>query len=85
MNSSVLTSRLDRLGAGVSFACAIHCAIMPFVIALMPFIGYTFLADERLENIIVGLSVALAAATSGQASALTANAASWSYLERLSS
>jgi hypothetical protein len=61
MNSAVLTSRLDRLGAGISFACAIHCAIMPFVIAILPFVGYSFLANERLENMIIGLSILLAA------------------------
>ena len=60
MSHETRTSHIDRIGAGVSFVCAIHCALMPFVIALLPFAGHSFLADERLENIIVAISIALA-------------------------
>jgi hypothetical protein len=58
MNATV--SRIDRLGSGVSFLCAIHCAIMPFVVAHLPLAGSAFLADERLEWSIVGVSIILA-------------------------
>jgi hypothetical protein len=33
---------------------------MPFVIALLPFAGHSFLADGTLENIIVAISITLA-------------------------
>jgi MerC mercury resistance protein len=60
MSSATRTSHIDRIGAGVSFVCAVHCALMPFVIALLPFAGHSFLADGRLENIIVAISITLA-------------------------
>jgi MerC mercury resistance protein len=40
MSSATRTSHIDRIGAGVSFVCAVHCALMPFVIALLPFVGH---------------------------------------------
>jgi hypothetical protein len=53
-------SRIDRLGAGVSFLCAIHCAIVPFAATVLPLVGLGFLADERTERIVLITSVALA-------------------------
>ena len=52
--------RVDRLGAGVSFLCAIHCAILPFAATVLPLLGFGFLADARLERVIVFVSIALA-------------------------
>jgi MerC mercury resistance protein len=40
----------DRIGATASFLCAIHCAALPFVLALLPFVGLEFLADHRFER-----------------------------------
>lgn len=40
----------DRVGATASFLCAIHCAVLPFVLALLPFVGLEFLADHRFER-----------------------------------
>lgn len=40
----------DRVGATASFLCAIHCAALPFVLALLPFLGLEFLADHRFER-----------------------------------
>ena len=40
----------DRLGATASFLCAIHCALLPFVLALLPVLGLTFLASHRFEE-----------------------------------
>jgi predicted membrane channel-forming protein YqfA (hemolysin III family) len=53
-------SHVDRLGAGVSFLCAIHCAILPFAATILPLLGFGFLADARLERMIVIVSIALA-------------------------
>lgn len=54
---------LDRLGASLSFACAIHCALQPLLLALLPLIGLGFLLDERLESIFLACSILLASAT----------------------
>ncbi|WP_426689235.1 MerC domain-containing protein [Rhodanobacter ginsengiterrae] len=51
----------DRVGATASFLCAIHCALLPFVLALLPLIGMEFLADHRFERIFVLCACVLAA------------------------
>lgn len=41
---------LDRLGATGSLLCALHCALLPVVIALLPSIGLAGLLGERVEQ-----------------------------------
>lgn len=50
----------DRVGAMASFLCAIHCALLPFVLALLPLVGLQFLADHRFERAFVLLACVLA-------------------------
>ena len=40
----------DLAGMVASVACAIHCAAMPFVIAYLPSLGLSFLADEAFHK-----------------------------------
>lgn len=40
----------DWLGVVASIGCAIHCAAMPFVIAYLPAMGLSFLADEGFHK-----------------------------------
>ena len=40
----------DWLGMVASIGCAIHCAAMPFVIAYLPLLGLSFLADEAFHK-----------------------------------
>jgi hypothetical protein len=56
-------SKIDRLGAGVSFVCAIHCAIVPFAATVLPLLGFGFLADERIERTVLITSIGLASAS----------------------
>ena len=66
MTDSVQTSTsrwwhvADRVGATASFLCAIHCAALPFVLALLPFVGLEFLADHRFERGFVFFACSLA-------------------------
>lgn len=53
-------SLADRIGATASFLCAIHCAALPFVFALLPFLGLEFLADPRFERGFVTFACVLA-------------------------
>jgi hypothetical protein len=53
-------SLADRIGAMASFLCAIHCAALPFVLALLPLLGLGFLADHRFERGFVMFACALA-------------------------
>jgi hypothetical protein len=50
---------LDRAGAVASLTCAVHCALMPLVITLLPLMGLSFLADERMEWALLGVSALL--------------------------
>ena len=47
--SRLKMGKLDRAGATASFLCAIHCALMPLVITLLPLLGLSFLASEPVE------------------------------------
>ncbi len=50
----------DRIGVSASFLCAIHCAALPFVLAVLPLLGLSFLADHRFERGFVLFASALA-------------------------
>ncbi|MEP6939554.1 MAG: MerC domain-containing protein [Rudaea sp.] len=52
----------DRVGATASFLCALHCAALPFVVALLPALGLSFLADHRFERIFILCASGLALA-----------------------
>jgi MerC mercury resistance protein len=53
----------DRLGAVASFLCALHCAALPFVFALLPALGLGFLADHGFERGFIICASLLALAT----------------------
>jgi len=58
MKTSLL-GKLDRVGLTASALCAIHCAVMPFVITLLPLIGLEFLSSIWVEIALVVLSVTI--------------------------
>ncbi|HVT32596.1 MAG TPA: MerC domain-containing protein [Rhodanobacteraceae bacterium] len=53
----------DRFGASASFLCAVHCALLPLVIAALPAIGLGFLANHRFERGFIAFASALALTT----------------------
>lgn len=53
----------DRLGAMAAFLCAIHCALLPFVLALLPLLGLGFLGTHAFERNFVLFACLLATAT----------------------
>jgi len=57
----------DSLGIIASVGCAIHCAAMPFVIAYLPALGLSFLADEAFHKwmALVCFLIAIAAFVPG--------------------
>ena len=57
---SAFHQTLDKAGAGMSAACAIHCILMPFVIGILPVLGLGFLADHEVEIAFVSFSILLA-------------------------
>jgi len=48
--ASVTSTWKDWMGIVASVGCAIHCAAMPFVIAYLPSLGLSFLADEAFHK-----------------------------------
>jgi hypothetical protein len=49
---------LKKLGVAATAACAVHCAVTPFL-TLLPLIGLSVLADERIEWALLGSSLVL--------------------------
>jgi hypothetical protein len=45
-----LAGAADRLGAAASLLCAVHCAALPFLLALLPALGLGFLASHGFER-----------------------------------
>lgn len=51
----------DWLGMAASIGCAIHCAAMPMVIAYLPALGLSWLADEGFHRWMAAICFGLAA------------------------
>lgn len=63
-SSPSLFARLaDRFGATASLLCAVHCALLPLVIAVLPALGLGFLADHRYERAFIAFASLLALTT----------------------
>jgi len=54
---SIHAAWLDHLGMTASLACAIHCAVLPFVISMLPLWGIGFLANDWVELSMIILSL----------------------------
>lgn len=59
-SSSWLLRTVDRFGAGASFVCAVHCAALPIVIALLPAIGLGVFANHAFERGFIAVAALLA-------------------------
>jgi hypothetical protein len=60
---SLFARLADRFGATASFLCAVHCAVLPLVIAALPALGLSFLADHRYERAFIAFASLLALTT----------------------
>lgn len=59
-----LVGRLaDRFGATASFLCAVHCAALPLILAALPALGLSFLANHRFERGFIAFASVLATTT----------------------
>lgn len=59
--------RLDWLGAGASFVCALHCAALPILLALTPFVSTHWLASHTFDTWAVSIALVFGAAVIGAA------------------
>ena len=60
MKFNLNSQLLDKVGMSASVACAIHCALLPIVLTLLPIIGLEFLANPAIELGMIALSLSLA-------------------------
>ncbi len=51
--------KLDKAGATAAFVCAVHCAVMPFIITVLPLLGLGFLSSEPVEWGLLACSAVL--------------------------
>ncbi len=56
-------SRIDRVGASLSLACAIQCMMAPLLLSLLPLSGLRPLMENAVETLFVIASVGLAVAS----------------------
>lgn len=62
-SSSPYARFADRFGATASFLCALHCAALPLVIAVLPALGLSFLANHAFERAFIVFASTLALAS----------------------
>ena len=63
MPSGLQTGTFDRVGAGLSMICALHCLVSPLVIGLASAIGVGLLFSEFVEGILIVSALGLASFT----------------------
>jgi len=51
---------LDRLGMSASLACAVHCAVLPLLLAALPAIGLAWLDSAWVDWTMVALTAVIA-------------------------
>lgn len=44
----------DALGIGISIACAIHCAVLPLMVTVLPVFGTEFIDHTGFEYLMIG-------------------------------
>ena len=55
-----ILNNVDRVGAVVSFACAVHCLALPLCLSVLPLLGLGFLASEGFEVGMIGFALLFA-------------------------
>jgi len=61
MKTLIKSGRLDQLGMTASIACAVHCAVLPLAITVLPLVGLEFLANIWVEIVMICLSLMIGA------------------------
>jgi len=65
MKVNKLSVALDKIGIFASSLCAIHCAVVPLIITLLPLSGLGFLASERLEISMIAIAIVIGSVSLG--------------------
>ncbi len=59
MEMNEYSSRLDHAGMTASILCAIHCAIVPLLLTVLPLAGLGFLANPLIEWSMIILALCI--------------------------
>lgn len=51
--------KISKIGIWASYACAVHCVLMPFVGGLLPFVGLGFLTNHWVETGFIFFSIVI--------------------------
>ena len=57
INQLFTTAAGDKAAIGLSFACALHCLVVPFFLAIFPFSALSGLGDERIHLSLLALII----------------------------
>jgi hypothetical protein len=57
--------RVDQIGMWASGACAVHCLLMPLLLALFPVLGHALEWSAESEAVFVGCALVLSALSLG--------------------
>ena len=57
---------LDALGIGASLACAVHCALLPLLLTVLPLLGSHMLENKKLEYGLLSFSFLIGCASLGR-------------------
>jgi hypothetical protein len=60
MNNTSLNARIDFIGITASTLCAVHCAITPLLLSILPLIGAEFLDNPMVEYTLIFSSMTIA-------------------------
>lgn len=67
MESNILKRMsLDTVGIGASLACAVHCALLPLLITVLPLLGTHILENESLEYGLLAFSFGIGSLALGR-------------------
>ena len=56
---------LDRIGISASLLCAVHCALLPLALVLLPLAGAHILLDGSIELVMIVVSATVGVASLG--------------------
>lgn len=59
MSKLTIYRGMDKAGIVVSSACAIHCALMPFILVALPFVSLGILVEETFEWVMFGIAAGI--------------------------
>jgi drug/metabolite transporter superfamily protein YnfA len=60
MKNFILRINADFIGMSASLLCAIHCALLPFLLSMASLSGFHFLGNPAIEASVVFISLLLA-------------------------